>query len=61
MKFAKLDRVEVVDLRTGAIHKGIVLRTIGTKVIVNYDDGAAVTVGESFVRHDNNPPEGREP
>jgi len=69
-QFAKGDRVTVVDLRTGDVHKGVVIRTerevvsVRTrpgKVVVNYDDGAVVRVGETFVRHDDNPPEGITP
>jgi hypothetical protein len=60
-KFAKGDRVKVVDLRDGTVNQGMVMATSGGKVDVAYDDGGHVRVGETFVSHDPNPPEGEAP
>jgi hypothetical protein len=53
-EFAPLDKVTVMDLRTGTRHKGSVREVGGDGyLVVEYDDGTTVRVGRGFVRHDD--------
>lgn len=50
--FAPLDRVTVVDLRTGTINLGVVEEVGGDGfLVVKYDNGSLVRVGRGFVKH----------
>jgi hypothetical protein len=51
-KLRKGDRVEVIDLRTGVKHEGVVEADPDQedRVVVLYDGGVLVRVGVGFVR-----------
>jgi hypothetical protein len=49
MKVNINDRVKVTDLRTGTVHRGVVVGIEGAKYLVRYDSGVTVRVGEGFV------------